>query len=171
MKCPFDIHLRYSNINSNSPEIRPIIEGCSIKPHKLKHIFYLSPPNEWLNKDYPIFQITTPYVFFANKPIDIIQRFPRLLIGKNYPFRLIEGKFPIDKWKRPLSWAVEWIDTKKDIIIKRGMPWFDLNFNSTNIKDSFKLVKKKFTKSDEAELLSTKDITNYIKGTNKLMER
>jgi len=170
VRCPFDFHIRFTG-TLESPEIRPIIEGCSIAPEKFSSIFSISPREDWLNPSVPVFQITTPYVFFSNVPNEIIQRFPRELIGKGYPFRLIEGQFPIDTWKRPLSWAVEWVDFKKDIKFKRGNPWFDISFISENINVNTRLKKINLEKKDLEVLMSYKDVTKYIKGTSKLMER
>ena len=170
VKCPFDFHIKFTG-TLNNPQIRPVLEGCSITPDKFANIFSLSPREDWLNPLLPVFQITTPYVFFSSKPNELIQRFPRELIGKGFPFRLIEGQFPIDTWKRPLSWAVEWIDLKKDIKFKRGIPWFDISFISENINANTRLKKINLKQEDLEELMSNKEVTKYIKGTSKLMER
>ena len=169
INCPFDFHLRYTG-SLKKPEIRPIIEGCSILEEKLSNIISISPRNDWLNPNYPVFQITTPYIFFSSNECELVQRFPRLLIGKGYPFRLIEGQFPIHSWRRPLSWAIEWVDVKKDIILKRGIPWFDLSFIGNKNKKTLNLKKQKLTKSLLDEIYANRDVTKYIRGTSKLME-
>jgi hypothetical protein len=170
IKCPFDLKLRFTG-SLEAPEIRPIEEFTSIHHHKLKSIFSLSPRKDWLNEEFPVFQITTPYVFTSKEEIDIIQKFPRDLIGTNCPFRLIEGQFPIDTWVRPLSWAVEWIDIKKDITLRRGQSWFDITFAHNDFSKNLKLSKVELEDKILKEIESVKDITGYIKGTSKLMER
>ena len=170
IKCPFDFHIRYTGTVEN-PKIQTILEGCSISPEKLASLFSLSPKKDWLNPNLPVFQITTPYVFFSNTPNEIIQRFPRELIGKGFPFRLIEGQFPIDTWKRPLSWAVEWVDINRDIIFKRGYPWFNISFISEDLSSNTRLEKMELKPKVLNEITANKDVTKYIKGTSKLMER
>ena len=99
----------------------------------------------------------------------MLQKFPRALIGHGHPFRLIEGRFPIHKWVRPLSWAVEWVKSDQDIVVKRGDPWFDLQFFGTDLDSSFSLSQKHYDAEFKDAVLSTKNITNYIKGTAKLL--
>ena len=169
IKAPFDLKLRFTGTISR-PEIRPVYPGSSITPDKLQKIFTLSPREQWISDDYPVFQITTPYVFWSDVPCYINQVFPRELIGFGTPFRLIEGRFPIHAWKRPLSWAIEWLDLEKDIVVKRGKPWFDLFFETNDPSNSIRLVNKEITAEMKAEIFANHDVTSYIKGTSQLFE-
>ena len=83
---------------------------------------------------------------------------------------MLEGRFPIHKWIRPLSWAVEWVDTSIDIRIKRGSSWFDLIFDTDRPEEIVSLEKKPLTKKIEKIVLSNSGVTNYIRGTSKLFE-
>ena len=53
--------------------------------------------------------------------------------------RMVAGKFNIYDWQRPLSYAIEWFDTSKDLIIKTGQPLFYIMFNSEKLDDNFEL--------------------------------
>lgn len=165
--APFSFSLRFTG-TMERPEVR-LIEGSStITYDKFRQFFSLSPASEWLSRDCPVFQVTTPYIFRAKNNCHMLQKFPRELIGLGKPFRLIEGRFPINKWVRPLSWAVEWVRPGEDITVRRGEPWFDIQFFGDDLDSSFSLDRKDLDEDFKKSELSTRNITNYIKGTAKL---
>ena len=79
--------------------------------------------------------------------------------------------FPIDKWLRPLSWAVEWVDVAEDIVLRRGEPWFNISFDSLPLEALVKLQREDVTEEDRKRLLETKDVTAYINGTKSLWRK
>ena len=166
--APFSFGLRFTG-KVESPEVRLIENASSITLDKFRQFFTLSPRSDWLDERLPVFQVTTPYIFRAKQDCHMLQKFPREMIGNGAPFRLIEGRFPISKWVRPLSWAVEWVDTSTDIIVKRGDPWFDVQFFGSDLDASFSLARKELDEEFRASVQSTRNITNYIKGTAKLL--
>lgn len=166
VQAPFTFALRFTGSIEN-PEVRLIQDASSIALSKFKPLFTLSPRSDWLDANYPVFQITTPYVFRSKENCHMLQRFPRALVGHGYPFRLIEGRFSISKWIRPLSWAVEWIKPEEDIVVKRGDPWFDLQYFANDLDSSFVLRKSDLDDSFQKSLRSSQNITSYVTGTGK----
>ncbi|MHC8864657.1 hypothetical protein ACYVVI_05645 [Arenicellales bacterium IMCC57338] len=166
--APFDLRFRFTG-NMDNPEIRPVYPDTSITFDKLKGVFVLSPKEEWISPDRPVLQLMTPYVFYSEKACYLTQTFPREEIGRGAPFRIIEGRFPIHRWKRPLSWAAEWVDTSRDIVLRRGKPWFDLSFETESPEDSLRLSRVLLSNELEKELLENKDVTSYVRGTFSLM--
>ncbi|OAP41396.1 hypothetical protein AU381_05880 [Sinorhizobium glycinis] len=146
-----------------------MLSQSSITIEKLRKQFVWSPREQWASHEHPVFQITAPYVFTSETPCYLNQAFPRELIGRQTGFRLIEGRFPIHNWPRPLSWAVEWLNPDEDIILKRGQPWFDLCFETDDPASSIALRKQEMSDELRKRLLETKDVTSYIRGTSKLM--
>ena len=169
IKCPFDLRLRAVE-NGNGLSIHYMESGSSITFQKLSNLIAISPERDWLCAKQPIVQITTPYLFTSSSVAYLTQRHPYELIGKGEPFRLIEGRFPIHKWTRPLSWALEWVNIKKDLIIKRGQPWFDVTFELDDPEYSIELVSRPFDEILKKEVRETSEVTGYIKGTFKLFE-
>ena len=108
INAPYDLRLRFTG-TFDRPEVRPVLSGTSITVEKLRKQFVWSPRDQWASPDTPVFQITTPYLFSSVSPCFLNQSHTRDLIGKQSGHRLIEGRFPIHNWLRPLSWAVEWI--------------------------------------------------------------
>ena len=92
----------------------------------------------------------------------MLQRFPRALVGHGYPFWLIEGRFSIAKWIRPLSWAVEWIKPGEDIVVKRGDPWFDLQYFANDLDSTFMLRKSDLDDSFRKSLRSSQNISGSL---------
>lgn len=170
VKCPFDIRLRFTG-TLDAPEVRLVVEESSITYEKLRNNFIIQSPSDWMNPRFPIIQIPTPYVFKSANECFLNQTFPIEQIGLNKPYRLVEGRFPIDKWLRPLSWAVEWVDVAEDIVLRRGEPWFNISFDSLPLEALVKLQREDVTEEDRKRLLETKDVTAYINGTKSLWRK
>ena len=80
-------------------------------------------------------------VFITDDEIFMTQLPPFLDYKHNlWPGVMTAGRFPIDVWPRILSWGFEWVDKKKDLIFKRGDPWFYVFFESHNPNDQIKLI-------------------------------
>lgn len=165
--APIDLRLRFGG-TLDKPEIRIVENHSSVTYNKLRNNFLIQDRAEWLSPSAPVVQITTPYVFKAKEPCFVNQVFPVEKIGLGEPYRLIEGRFPIDKWLRPLSWAIEWVDTSQDVIIQRGQPWFSLFFDFEKPDSRARLKRGKISSADKDALFATKDVTAYINGTKKL---
>lgn len=168
VNAPYDLRLRFTG-TLDRPEVRPVLSGTSITFEKLRKHFSWSPRDQWASPASPVFQITTPYLFSSGSTCFVNQSYPRNLIGMHSGHRLIEGRFPIHKWLRPLSWAVEWVDPGKDIAFKRGRPWFDVSFETSDPASPIVLRRQEMTPNIEDRLLETKDVASYIRGTAKLL--
>ena len=140
----------------------------SITFPKLQENIVIHERSEWFHPDTPVLQIPTPYVFKSASLCFINQTHPMELIGSGQPFRLIEGRFPIHSWLRPLAWAIEWTNIQEDISIRRGQPWFDVFFELENPELRPKLIKRNISSMDKKRLLHSKDVTGYISGTKLL---
>jgi len=162
--CPFDLRLRLVG-NLDKPAVHIIDKGTSIAPDKLKGMFTLMPNVDWINPSVPVFQIATPYIFFSEQKTYLTQRHPYGLIGKDLPHRVVEGRFPISSWKRPLSWACEWVRTENDFIMKRGEPWFDITFETNDAAKPVKLENYAMTEQLSKEILKNSEVTGYVRGT------
>ena len=99
------------------------------------------PPKFWRDENYPTIQIMCPYVFLSDDDIFMSQLPPFLDYKYNlWPGVVTAGRFPINIWPRILSWGFEWVDKKKDLIFKRGDPWFYVFFESNNPNDQIKMI-------------------------------
>jgi hypothetical protein len=167
VRCPYDLRLRTLHVE-NEIRIHVVPNSTSINTEKLKSVFTVSARSEWRDAETPVLQISTPYVFHSDKNIVLVQRHPTEFDIKRLSWRLIEGEFDIGSWVRPLSWAIEWADTSRDLWLRRGDPWFALELRDGAIEGQVKLVRKPMNDDLRGSLLANKDVSSYIKGTFSL---
>ena len=168
IRCPYDLRLRYKG-DPGEGHIHVMHPGTSLIDSKIKSIFSLSRREDWADSTIPVLQLMTPYVFLSEMPVDILQLNNPMSIGAATGWRLLEGQYPIDKWMRPLSFALEWVDTSLDINLRRGDPWFALEFRSRQSAED-KIVLSEIEEDGDLanRVLRNSGVTSYIKGTSKL---
>jgi len=81
---------------------------------------------------------------------------------------LIGGRFPIDVWPRGLVWAFEWYDTSKDLILKRGEPWFYASFETMDPSRRMRMFQAELTPQLVEYMNGIKGVTNYVSRTFSL---
>jgi hypothetical protein len=166
VRCPYDMHLRFARDDKGRPHLRNMLGDMSpIRQKHLGEIVTLTAENEWRYPARPTLQIALPYIFVADEPVYISQVPPFFhLLDEPWPGTLFCGRFPIHVWPRPLMWAFEWHDTAKDLILKRGDPWFYVHLETTPQDRGVALVEAERT----PELISyVRSISGVVKSTNQ----
>ena len=146
-RCPVDLHLRYFVDKNGNPNLQNVDgDKSSVRQQMLSQLVQLASKNEWRHPDRPIIQVITPYICLADTPVYINQMPAYMHHSKTeLPGLLIDGRFPIDVWPRQLMWAFEWYDTKKEINLKRGDPWFYAKFETEDPSQEVNLVECELT--------------------------
>lgn len=167
--CPIDIALRYTTNGEEPGLINLAGDQSSIRPKHLNQMFVIVNKKEWRDPNRPILQFMTPYTFLADEPVFINQHPPFYHYPQNpWPGLLIGGRFPIDVWPRGLVWAFEWYDTSKDLIIKRGEPWFYASFETQDPSRRIRLIEAENTPQLQEYMNGIKGVTNYVSRTFSL---
>ncbi|MES2983587.1 MAG: hypothetical protein V4735_00160 [Pseudomonadota bacterium] len=167
--CPVDIQLRYKPNGDEPGLINLAGDQSTIRPSHLNKMFAIVNRKEWRDPNRPILQFMTPYVFLADEAVTINQLPPFYHpTGTPWPGLLIGGRFPIDVWPRGLVWAFEWYDTSKDLIIKRGEPWFYVSFETIDPSRRVRLVEAENTPALTEYMNGIKGVTNYVNRTFSL---
>lgn len=136
---PYDLRLRYE-FSNNLHNLYIIPEGTRIDDDLIPQHVVLMKTNLWRNKDTPTLQIKCPYIFLSDEKVYMSQLPPFLSYKYNkLPGVMTSGRFPINIWPRILNYAFEWVDKEKDLIFKRGDPWFYVFFETENPEDKIKL--------------------------------
>ncbi|HEX4138232.1 MAG TPA: hypothetical protein VHY84_26720 [Bryobacteraceae bacterium] len=153
--CPIDILLRFVD-DENQPRLQHIGgEDASIRSKNLMDMISLTPRVEWRHPARPLLQVATPYRFVADEDTYLSQLPPFLHFRQvPWPGLLVTGRMPIHLWPRRLSWAFEWHDTSRELVISRGEPWFYVRFEGNGANRNVKLL--------EADL--TPALSDYCKG-------
>jgi hypothetical protein len=172
INSPIDVHMRLAASPDGKLNVTNILgEKSPVRSGTLNQMLVFAPQNEWRHPQRPVIQVATPYLFIADDPVHINQ-FPPFLHhdGAARPGVQLCGRFPIDVWPRILMWAFEWHDLSKDLILKRGQPWFYVRFETPDPSASVRLVEAQRTPELESYVASLTDVTNYVSQTYSLMK-
>lgn len=172
IRCPFDIHLRLARAEDGKIGLRNMLGDASpVRPAKLNNIVHVTKEQEWRYPDRPTIQFSLPYIFIADEPVHMTQ------VGSFMDYRatplpgtIFGGRFPIDVWPRPLMWAFEWHDTSKDLILKRGEPWFYVTFESMNPNRPTQMVEAQRTPELSLYIEQLSGAVNYVNQTFSLFK-
>ena len=173
VECPIDLQLGIRLEGPDAPALTNLDGAAStIRSKHLGQMMHLVSRSEWRRPDRPVLQIVTPYLFFADETVFVNQLPPYLdYADPAWPGLLIGGRFPIDVWPRHLMWAFEWHDTKKELVLKRGQPWFYVRFETRNPSAPIRLTECELDAEGRAYIDSLSGVTNYVSRTFSLFER
>jgi hypothetical protein len=172
VKCPFTIHLGFDRDENKKPRLKNKLgEKSAVRGNKLGEIVTLVNEVEWRYPDRPTLQIKTPYLFIADEPVYATQLPPFMhYLPTPWPGTLFGGRFPAHIWPRPLMWAFEWHDVSKDLILRRGDPWFYMTFETMPADRPVSLVEAEMTPELEAYTKQISGAVNYVNQTFSLFK-
>jgi hypothetical protein len=170
INCPFDLRLRVVIKDTGEAALEDVNGIRSgMMPHTLVKLAKMAPRNEWRHLDRPVFQFRTPYIFLADTPVYLSQLPPfNDYRDPPWPGLLIGGRLPIHVWPRSLNWAFEWYDVSKELILKRGQPWFYCRFETTDPSLNVRLVEAEYTADLKTYLAGIDGVVEYVNGTFSL---
>jgi hypothetical protein len=168
--CPIDVHMRLTTDSKGQLSVKNMLgDGGPVRPGTLARMMVFMPHEEWRHPQRPVVQIATPYLFVSDDPV-YINQFPPFLDygGAPRPGIQLCGRFPIDVWPRVMMWAFEWHDMSKDLILKRGEPWFYVRFEGPDPSAPTRLIEAEMTPDLATYTASITDVTNYVSRTFSL---
>ena len=170
--CPVDLRLRLGRDKDGKYTlINAAGEDSPIYRKKVRELVHLTDPSQWRYRDKPVVQISAPYRFFADEPVWMHQLPPFLHYrDPAWPGTLIAGRLPIHIWPRIMMWAFEWHDPAKELVLRRGEPWFLAHFEATDPTRPFRLVEAAMTPELQAYCASIDGVANYVNRTYGLFE-
>ncbi len=111
-------------------ELRLDRARSDVSSEAARQVTRLMPRREWRKPNRPLLQLLAPYVFVTDDALELEQTAPHLhYMGGRRPGIVLGGRFPFRDWPRPLSFAFEWYDLDKPLILERGEPWFYVSFH------------------------------------------
>ncbi len=167
IRCPFDLHLRLTRGEDGRPGLRNMLGDASpVRRRKLdKHLHMVAEP-EWRHADRPTIQVSLPYLFIADEPVWMTQLSAFLHHRPDpLPGTIFGGRFPIHLWPRQIMWGFEWCEPTKDLILKRGEPWFYLQFETLPQERPVRLLEAARTEALTAFERHVSGVTNYVNQT------
>jgi hypothetical protein len=168
--CPFDLHLRMRLESNGTARLVDVAGDMSvISPTLLGNMTVIDGPKAWRRPDRPVMQIQTPYTFLADDPVYMTQLGPLLHYSDPpWPGVLISGRVPIHIWPRTLSWAFEWCDLSKDLVLTKGAPWFYVSFETPTMTQGIRLVEAALTPQLSTYMTGIKNVVHYTSRTFSL---
>lgn len=168
--CPFDLRLGLRFDDMGEPSLVDLDgEKSSLVPRALNQLVILSARNQWRHPTRPLLQIRTPYIFLADETVFMNQMPPFLHYREpSWPGIVVGGRIPIDIWPRMLTWAFEWYNTDKELILKQNEPWFYCRFETVHPARHVRLVEAELTPELKKYLAGISGVVNYVNGTYSL---
>ncbi|GIX12748.1 MAG: hypothetical protein KatS3mg118_0707 [Paracoccaceae bacterium] len=172
IRCPFDLHLRFARSKEGKPAVRNMLgEASPVRPSKLAQLIHVTPEPEWRYADRPTIQVSLPYMFIADEPVYLTQLAAFLHYRRDpLPGTIFGGRFPIHLWPRPLMWAFEWHDPSRDIVLRRGEPWFYVTFETEPQDRPVQMVEATRTPELQAYMDHVSGAVNYVNQTFSLFK-
>jgi hypothetical protein len=168
VQSPYTFKLRAVKRSDSDYSFHAVYPDTDVSESILMKEISFQPKSLWRDERFPILQLTLPYVFLSNASVFINQLEPNRFKGCK-PWSLVEGRFDISTWHRPINWAVEWMDLSQDIVIKRGDPLFQLLFETDNQVSKITVKKIERDEAIERSIKKTLGITDKIKGSKKII--
>ena len=172
VKSPFDLHIGFGRDDKGKAHLINRAGASSpVRGSKLGEVLTLVNETEWRFPDRPTIQLSLPYCFIADETVYLTQ----LGTFAHYradplPGTIFGGRFPVNLWPRPLMWAFEWHDPKKDVILRRGEPLFYCQFEASGPDRPVQVVEAERTAELEAYLEKISGVVNYVNQTFSLFK-
>ena len=80
------------------------------------------------------------------------------------PGLVLQGRWNINSWIRPVNFVFEWWDTSMDLFIKRGFPILNLMFLPKDQDSNIRLIEAEETEEVIAMAKNVQSINSYIKN-------
>lgn len=171
IEMPYNLKLRCVE-SQGEYALEAISPGTRIDEDILRDHVMLMEPSFWRDPSKPVIQIKAPYLTVADEQAFVTQTAPFLdYKGDRWPGIVIAGRFRFDYWPRTLSWAFEWSDLSKDLILKKGEPWFYLLFEHENPDREIQFVKAEDTSELKAYREALTDVVKFVSNPFSLKER
>jgi len=164
---PYTFRIRAQK-DINQLNFFPVYPDTEASEAVIKNEISFQPRKLWRDERYPILQLSLPYVFFANESVYINQLEPNRFIGKKN-WSLIQGRFDIASWQRPINWGIEWTNTDEDIFIKKGDPLCQVLFETLSPESSFSLIQVERNEKLQRAIKRTLGIASKMRNTKKII--
>ncbi|MDB5439613.1 MAG: hypothetical protein JWM33_2040, partial [Caulobacteraceae bacterium] len=73
-------------------------------------------------------------------------------------------------WPRQMMWAIEWFDTSKELVLRRGEPWFYVRFETHDPTRPIRFFEAELTPALKEYLQGLTAVSNYVNRTFSLFK-
>jgi hypothetical protein len=168
---PYNIRLRCTK-NEKEFMSEAISPGTRLDEDLIRDHVFLMEPDFWRDPNIPVLQMKCPYLFICDEEAYLTQSPPFLDYKRDrWPGLVVTGRFQFDVWPRVLSWAFEWYDLSKDLILRKGEPWFYVMFEGSKPSESIELLEAIDTPDLQKYRASLEDVVKFVSNPFSLKDR
>lgn len=170
--CPIDLRLRFRRDDKGQPVmVNADGDNSAVRSKNLNRMLALLGEKEWRHPDRPVIQIITPYVFVSDEPVFMTQMPPFMHYHANpWPGTMIGGRLPIHIWPRQMMWAFEWYDPSRELVLKRGEPWFYVRFETHDPARPVRLFEAEMTPELAEHRRGMTSVAGFVDQTYSLLK-
>lgn len=170
--CPFDLHLRLGRDDKGNLTLQNAAGAqAAVRQSAIEKLVAIHPQIEWRHPDRFLMQIATPYVFVTDDDVWINLLPPFLdYRASAWPGIIVGGRFALRDWPRKIMWAFEWHDMSRELVLKRGQPWFMVRFEPAHPSMQTRLVEAEIHSDLRSHMDQMLDVSNYVNQTSQLLK-
>ena len=167
IKSPYTFKIKASKTGEDWT-FQPVYPFTQIDNNILKSLLQFQPKSQWRDANTPVLQLSLPYVFFSDIPTIINQ--VGIDYASNTNWSLIQGRFNIYDWQRPINWSIEWRDTNSELVIKRGQSLFQVLFETEELDPKIQLKHMEMTPKLKRAIDKSWGVSKVIRGTSNVIK-
>lgn len=171
IRSPFDLHLTCRETDDGCQlDIGP---QSSIRLAELSRLIKVHPRAEWREADKPLFQLMLNYYFISDDDVDLQYLSPltTTFFQPALPGLVLQGRWNIHSWVRPINFAFEWWDMQAPLIVKRGQPLLNLLFHPARLNAKVRLIEAQETEDVIAMSQQVRNINSYIRNVFSVLPK
>lgn len=164
VRSPFDLHLK-CELSEDGCELS-VGEDSSIRPEQLAAFIKVHPKSEWREADKPLLQLMLNYYFLSDSDVDMQYLSPlaTTFFQPALPGLVLQGRWNIRHWLRPVNFVFEWWHPSTDLVIKRGQPILNVMFLPKDLDAKISLVEAEETDEVIEMAKRVQNINSYIRN-------
>jgi hypothetical protein len=169
IRSPFDVDLRCELMDDGCAV--SIGEKSSITAEKLAPLLKVHPRAEWRHPDRPLLQMMLNYYFISDEDVDLQYLSPLTtsFFKPPLPGLVLQGRWNIHSWVRPVNFVFEWWDPATPLFISRGQPILNIMFLPSRRSQTVELVEAEETQDVMAMALQVQNVNSYIKNVYSIL--
>lgn len=170
--CPVDLTLRIGKNDKGQPFlVNTDGQRSTVATKTWQSMVQILPEPSWPAPNRPLIRFNAPWRFIADEPVWMLQTPP---FGhyqeKSWPGILRGTRLPIHLWPRSLSWTFEWRETGKELVLKRGEPWFYLRFEIEDPNRPVRLIEAEATPELEEYCRGLERSDSFVEDSDALLQ-
>ena len=170
--CPIDLSLRIGKNDKGQPFLANTSgQRSTVATKTWQSLVQILPAPTWSAPNRPLIRFKAPWRFVADEPVWMLQTAPFNHYQQDAWPGVVRGtRLPIHIWPRSLTWTFEWHQTGKELVLKRGEPWFYLRFEIEDPSRPIRLIEAEATPELQEYCSGLERSDSFVEDSEALLE-